>query len=79
MKSILLIFLCSIELLSCSSNSIKANDANISETVQLPDRYNTRYDNIGIACGEGGGKTALVDEFTNLIKDKNYEQIRSKL
>jgi hypothetical protein len=77
MKSILLIFLCSLELLSCSSNSKKANDANTNATLTNWNANN--YDNIGFACGEGGGKTELVEEFTNLIKDKNYKQIRSKL
>lgn len=75
-KALLIILFFS--LLSCTSNTKASKNSNI-ETVSPPVFNPNNYDEIGFACGAGGEGTALVDEFTKLITDKNYKQLRAKL
>lgn len=78
LKPVLIIPFFSVVLLSCISNNETAKNSNI-ETISPPVFNPNNYDEIGFACGAGGEGTALVDEFTKLVTDKNYKQLRARL
>ena len=63
---------------SCNSKIEKDKETYV-EIVDQPVINTIIYDNIGFACNEGGSPTDLVNEFSKLIKEKKYGQIRSKL
>lgn len=76
MNPILIIIFFSLILFSCNSNTTK--DSKI-ETVSPSEIEKNNFNEIGFACGADGQETKLVEEFTKLIKDKNYKQLKSSL
>lgn len=76
MKSIFLIL--SIVLISCSTKT--KNTAQLDDKIIIPSQLSTdNYDEIGFACGEGGGSTSIVQEFYTTIKDKNFSKLKADL
>jgi hypothetical protein len=78
-KSVLALFILVAVLLGCNQKTETAKDFAMIEKVQPPKLNPKNFDNIGFACGEGGEETNLVRDFTQLLTNKNYWEIRKKL
>jgi hypothetical protein len=76
MKPVLIIISFTLTLHSCTTKTVEDSDI---EIVAPPELNPNNYDEIGFACGEGGGETNLVREFTNFIKDKKYKKLKAGL
>ncbi len=78
MKHILTTSLFLLVLLSCTSHTQTAKAPKTELALDLVFNPN-HYDEIGFACGGGGQGTMLVKEFTQLVKDKNYQELKENL
>lgn len=78
MKPFLILPFLLLIFLNCTSKKEKILDTtieNVSPTVLNPNNY----DEIGFQCNYEGKSTDIVSKFSNLIKDKNYYQLKSEL
>ncbi|MES2588649.1 MAG: hypothetical protein V4622_06690 [Bacteroidota bacterium] len=81
MKHELTIIFLFVIIFSCTrsnNDTIKSKDSK-TEIISPPVFNPKHYDKIGFACGEGGVETTLINEFTKLIKDKKYQQLKARL